>query len=470
MLTLLLSLLAQDPGPCVVLTNVGPDAPYAKVVEAALAAVDTKEPLRFVRPEGLLPRLRELRPATALVVVAPDTLDVNLARELLLVASRVDDDPFVDFDYGFITGRTPEAALAFLAATEEVRARPELVEKRVLEIAGPNALDDDRVIFWGRPIALPPLPGYAHESLNHGRRGFADAQVGKLSGYGVVHLGGHGVPERVEQGLTAAQIARVEWPHAIVWSGACWTGVVDRWFDMRGEKVKERRCREPFCLAVLERGVGAYLAALHPDHGIPVWQEIEHVMQTGCSLGAAMRHDYAQVVLASGGRRPDLPVWKDGEAPPPLGRGSMELVGTAARVLFGDPRIRPFEKMLPDTFALETAPAEGGLRIVATLQDLRAKASLMDTFAGDLGKDPMLFNDRALLQVPIPADLAVADVRVESAKQGETDLVHRLVGFAVEQVRGGSVLHVQVDFAATAFQRSAFRKKGSRLELLAKAK
>src|SRR5262249_8418377 len=157
-----------------------------------------------------------------------------------------------------------------------------------------------------------------------------------------------------------------------------------RYFEFSGEKVSAARCERPFCLAVLESGASAYLAALHPDHGVPVWQEIERLMQTGCTLGATLQHGHAQLVLASGGKPPRLPRWEDGAPPPRLGRGTMELYGTAARVLFGDPRIRPLEKALPETFTIERQAADGGLRVVATLADLTAKASLMDTFSGDL--------------------------------------------------------------------------------------
>jgi hypothetical protein len=122
-------------------------------------------------------------------------------------------------------------------------------------------------------------------------------------------------------------------------------------------------------------------------------------------------------------------------------------------------------KALPEPFAVRSARVKGGLRIVATLQDLSARATLMDTFSGDLGQDPMLFNDRASLEVEIPRELRVAAVEVVSATRRGSDLKHRLVGFAVEERPGRRVLHAQVDFAADGFQRSAFRAKGSRIEL-----
>jgi len=59
------------------------------------------DPVSCARPTYSL-RLQALAPAYALIVVAPEDLDVNLQYELLDVLSRIDDDPFVDCRYGFI--------------------------------------------------------------------------------------------------------------------------------------------------------------------------------------------------------------------------------------------------------------------------------------------------------------------------------------------------------------------------------
>jgi hypothetical protein len=50
------------------------------------------------------------------VVVRPGYLDINLARALLKLATQIDDDPLVDFAYGFITGDMLETALALAEA------------------------------------------------------------------------------------------------------------------------------------------------------------------------------------------------------------------------------------------------------------------------------------------------------------------------------------------------------------------
>jgi len=44
-------------------------------------------------------------PRFVVFVLPPEKIDVDLAHQILEMATRVDDDPFVDFEYGFVTGR-----------------------------------------------------------------------------------------------------------------------------------------------------------------------------------------------------------------------------------------------------------------------------------------------------------------------------------------------------------------------------
>jgi len=470
MLELILAVLLAGSEPATVLTDVPKTDPFHAVVVKTLAAAGTREVVRFERPADALPALRKIRPRHVIVVVRPETLDVNLAYDLLDTFSRVDDDPFVDLGYGIITGRTPEAALAFLQETQAVRKRPGLTPRSVMDNLGPNMADNDRLILWGRANCLPPLQGgFKLDSMNHGRRGYPDDRLDALRGWGFIHLGGHGVPDRIEQGLTARQIAKANLRHAVVFNGACWTGVTRRSFDWRTGRIRAVETEDSFCLEVLERGAAAYLAALHPDHGIPVYQEMERMFWTGESLGEVMKHTYDQVVLASGGKRPELPRWRDGESPPLLGRGKVELYGTAARVFFGDPRLRPTRSVAKPPYGIKVTPVRGGFRIAARMRNPDLRFTHMDTFAGDLAKNPMQFNDRFYLQVKLPAGSKIVSVEVVSAKAKRKDVKHRLVAFAVEERDGRSILHVQVDFPTRGYQVSDIRNPSAGLELLARS-
>ena len=57
-------------------------------------------------------------------VVAPQTLDVQFAQDLMIALTEVDEDPFVDVAYAFITGRSGAAALRFVEQGIAGRARP----------------------------------------------------------------------------------------------------------------------------------------------------------------------------------------------------------------------------------------------------------------------------------------------------------------------------------------------------------
>src|SRR3982074_3343685 len=77
----------------------------------------------------ILKILKEKQPRYVAIVVRPHELDINLARTFLKIATQVDSDPFVDFAYGFITGDTPEVAVALAEAgskAEKQRRKPSL--------------------------------------------------------------------------------------------------------------------------------------------------------------------------------------------------------------------------------------------------------------------------------------------------------------------------------------------------------
>ncbi|MBM3500235.1 MAG: hypothetical protein FJX74_16380, partial [Armatimonadetes bacterium] len=293
------------------MTTAAPDGPWWPVVEA-LQQSEKASVLRIGpdAPETALPVLRKLQPRYAVLVLPPHDLDVNLAWRWLATASQVDEDPFVDLWYGVITGATPEDALAFWQRTQAAARDPSVIAPRLLDSLGPNQLDNDRVLVHPQLFWAGWLRGKIEaRGMNNGLRGFDDGALDRLSGYGILHFGGHGYPDRIDQGLTAGQLARARLSPSIVFSGACSTGVTHRAFEMVGGQWTQRVYPpdESFCLTMLRQPVVAYLAATHPDHGVPVYQEMEYWLTTGCPLGEAMKHTYDGVVLANGGRALDFP-------------------------------------------------------------------------------------------------------------------------------------------------------------------
>ena len=76
--------------------------------EAAIRLSDIRGgtilPGKIADVEQILPDLQRANPRHVAFVMHPGDFDVNLAHRLLKLATQVDDDPFVDFSYGIITG------------------------------------------------------------------------------------------------------------------------------------------------------------------------------------------------------------------------------------------------------------------------------------------------------------------------------------------------------------------------------
>ena len=466
-----------DPaGPYVILTTRRATSDYAEAIEAARRLHPQAERLGF-EPGALAEvaaRLKEIRPRYALVFIEPDELDVNFAWRWLEMTSRLDDDPFVDVRTGFITGALPEAAAALVARTvDAVGGRLKLPGALVDDLGPPGPQLKDQKYFntVGGSELIPALGArLSVRSLAHGIGCFTDDKLDSLKEAGVLHFGGHGHPDRIDDGLTSDQVPGLKLAPCVVFNGACYTGVTARWYDTIGPEVVEQGVapRASFCLKMLGQDVLAYLAAVHPDHGMPVYQEMEHLAYRGGPLGDAIKGTYDGVVIGAGGKMPEFERLEGGMESPRWTPAEMMLKGTAARVLFGDPAL-----VLGDAFAplpFRTAVEEKGdeLHVTATVANPGLRCTFTDTYHNDLNKQAP-FNDRALLVIDLPADWpAVGKVDVVGVKVGRQALPHRLVGYAVESDQGTRTLHVQVDVPATGFQTSAFRIVGATVELIAR--
>ena len=82
------------------------------------AAVRTFDP---AAPDDTLTLLRESRPRFVAFVLPPSMIEVDLCHDILEMATAVDDDLLVDFEYGFITGRDGTSALRFARARPKAR-------------------------------------------------------------------------------------------------------------------------------------------------------------------------------------------------------------------------------------------------------------------------------------------------------------------------------------------------------------
>ena len=311
---------------------------------------------------------------------------------------------------------------------------------------------------------------YSLATISHGEEGFTDERLATLADAGLIHFGGHGYPDCIVGGARAEQIKKLKLGPCVVWNGACYTGVTEKWFDRdeRGTAIAEKAVAEgdSFCLNLLDNQTIGYFAALHPDHGIPVYQEMEFLAWTGGSLGDAIKHTHDGVILARGEVAPPTPL-AAGEPWPNWSNSEVMLHGTAARVLFGDPALIAGEKFTEPPFVIEieaTSDGESELQATATLNNPRLMSTFTDTYYADLAANKQMFNDNAHFAVNLPSDWeGVRDVQIKEATADGKPLVHRLVGFAFEREGADRRVHIQIDFEAKGYMQSDFRSGKSQM-------
>ena len=410
------------------------------------------------------------QPYYALIFITPSELDINLAWRWLRMSTRLDDDVFVDVRTGFITGRTPQAVLRLMQRIQGVAEGSLSMPAVCIDNLSVNTAAAKRAFQKVPGSYLIPVLAQGMEiyTISHGRRGFSQDRLSSMSGAGMLHLGGHGFPDRIVDTLNGPWINKLILNPCVIFNGACYTGVTGRWFDITTAALTERSVdrENAFSLAMLANQAVAYLAALHADHGIPVYQEMEYLAFEGCSLGDIIKHTHDSVILANQGQLPSLPLLAGGMASPFHTPAQIMLAGTASRVLFGDPSLVLLRPFTDRPFDITITPAENELLVTASLKNTHLKATYTDTFFSDLTQGKAPFNDRALISFALPdSSEAVTAVEVVGVSANGSRLSGSLKGYAVEQTRERLLLHVQIDLPASGYMTSAFRKAGSIVEI-----
>ncbi|MBI3099360.1 MAG: outer membrane protein assembly factor BamD [Planctomycetes bacterium] len=370
---------------CFVLSSRPEGDPWGDVAQS-IALRFRGELLRFDPSELSSLRRRmatyEPRPRYVSIVLPPQDLDVNLHRRMLVVSTQMDSDPFCDFAFGYITGETPDHALGLIESASLVKQHG--IKKSMIEasvISGSKSYVSEGC---GSPLA--EALGYSGEDVywacvedDPKVLPFVKANIGRLSGKGIVGLSGNGDPEGIwlfhddrnsdeskhwpfdpkkvgndPKGemprILASAFRSLDLSKSVIWSGTCHSGVPCRQF-VEGDIVSTfgtvDRVTEylipperGLCLAILHAKPSAFLAPIGPNHGYSCNVEQYRALATGMPLGDVMRTRYNEIVLAQGG--PLRPAIFRAGAPEvhedPMRGGGIN------RLLYGDPAFRPFAR------------------------------------------------------------------------------------------------------------------------------
>ncbi len=338
---------AENLGKHVVLTDLEDDHPFAPVLRAVVEEWEPSAVLRTAPSAYAAARddlLREL-PEFVTIVTAPDRLDVNVHFDFLEVASALDEDPFVDLTFGYVTGATPAEALEFVERMAAVRKRGKL-PRTVVEF-GPTS----RATDFGGPAGHAIAKGWKRTWAHHASVDDLIGRKDRLTGAGVLRASGHGMPPGVVDGLQGKDLRALAFDlaPAIYFSGPCYCGVTGGWFERKGGVTRRSVVppEESFALAAIASGVTALFAGLDPDRGETTSQEMERLWVDGCALGHAAKTTYDGGALALRLPRPSLYRHVEGEGRPYRDLAQQMIGGGSGRALFGDPTFVPWKASAP---------------------------------------------------------------------------------------------------------------------------
>jgi len=447
----------------VVLRGVGEKDAYAEAGALLAQHHGTQHVLRFdpAKPNAVLPALRKIEPAFVAIVVRPEQIHVNTVRAILRMATQVDEDPFVDFAFGYITGASAEEAVQFvrniIRASKTERPR-KLGQASVWGGQGTSSAFDD--VYAEGPLRLPRHSLRFRSPDGTSRdQAFIDEHLASLNGCGAILMGGHGMPWELVHGPQGEDIGKLDLFPAVAFNFACHTGVTGRYperewkFGATTERFKEVEAKKSFALNMIRSGVTGYVAWVNPRPAGPEVHTDYARMLAGETLGATRRRDYDKIALGY------LGYGEQGIVPPPWKAGQehaagtvdavrhMMLDGATGGILYGDPALRPFpvtKGALPLRAALTRKEDVLAIRL-----SMPARASWLfcaDPFrkfpGGTNGMARKLYE-----RFELPEDAPeIKGVWVTSATQGGQELATLPVVWALEEDRGRRYLHVKAGF------------------------
>ncbi|MFC1587520.1 tol-pal system YbgF family protein [Planctomycetota bacterium] len=446
-------------------------------------------------PDAVKEKLKELGARYVCVVVKPGQIDINLLRRMLILSIALDDDPFCDFAFGFITGKTAKGAEKFVdniikADTMELAKRA--ARMAVSAISRITELNASSIIYRaGYPGKCLRL---GTDDKNNDIRVFMKKNISILNGAGVICISGNGDSEGVwlfnghrnmepekhweyspgkagydPKGemprIMAADYKKLKLFPSVCWSGVCHMGVVEKTY-LLGDTVATYGRTEHLtlhkipvknsqALTLIEKGVVALSCSMSANHGALCLKEQAYVFETGACLGDMMRNAYHLLVVdENNGKLKGVGIFKQGGAHRDKNVHSAFAGEPQNRMLYGDPRYQPFtavdDKNKYQLTSTEISENKSGFNISCTLP---TKSGLgTKTIITNAGSDP-LSKKHIYCTVEVPVEfksLRVARVTSVDAN-GKAIFISRIV-MLLEYIDGKHFLHLSAKAPSSSFK------------------
>ena len=356
---------------------------------------------------ALAKMLQTHEPAYVLFVVPPDVLDVNLHRQILMLSTKLDDDLFPDFAFGYFTAGTGTALKRLWKRTQQVHEKG-LENDRWIATAVTSGMRSRT--YSGLATATALNAGYEGDRLyfsaiesDEGVMEFVREKLPELERASIITMTGCGDPQgiwlfgdarngqsekhwafdpnKVGQDpagemprILAKHFAALRLRSPVVWSGTCHSAATGRVYvegDIVSTFGKTERCtpydlarKESLGLAIVDAGAVALLAPIASNHGMSVSREVDFALMENATLGETIKSTYDDLFLQSRGTL-NLQIVTPGE-PHSYGAEPIMQGGGANRILIGDPRLRPLRKATHPLEHLEVQARPGGFHVKTT--------------------------------------------------------------------------------------------------------
>jgi len=454
-------------GKYLVLVHPGPGDAYLPAARQ-LAEFHKGEVVRFdaARLDDAFAILKERCPDYVAFVLPPDKIDVDLTHEILVRSTKLDDDPFVDFEYAFITGRDGKAAERFV---EQIKAAWKRNYGRKVTLFG--SWEGVFPPAAAAPSAFKALK--ADAEMHFVRTRDDDAARAKSARAGLdackdkdlLLFFSHGYPDEMASCFKVPDLKDWRVPGAVLVNCACYNGAPGRWFGPGAGGVKDMGIVKPedsVCLAVLDSGVAAYVAGIDPWHGPLAFQITGLLLDDGMRLGQAAKAMHDRLTLAF---LPDPiafePTLKN---PKRFGGEGVEnrRHNGAGMIVYGDPAFAPFGESATHAISgkltadgdkchvqfqigklLDGPPAEDFILPLSRLLDYYSVRSAEVQKEASLEVYRVFELRKGKARAP--------SLKVVSAKTGKDDVPTKDVQTEVEATPHGNKLHIRVPLDVRAY-------------------
>ncbi len=467
--------LAAPPGGYLVLVEPGAEEAYLPAASAMAQLHDGQvQRCNIDDAPALLAMLKAHQPRWVVFVLPPERIDVQAAHRLLEVATQVDDDPFVDFEYAFITGRDGGAALKFVERIKAAHQREYGLRAGFLgSWEGMPIPKIDRGGGAAKALGLDmtaQLIGV--NELDQWRESKAKAALADFATRDVLLFFSHGYPDEMVSCFKAPDLRawNVDLNGAILVNCACYNGAPGRWWEPNfatGEYI-DRGVIEPeksIALAVLDSGVAGYIGGIDPWHGPLANQVFLLLTDDGLSLGGAAKRMYDRLALAFAPQRIDYAPMSERRW---TGEGVNNRLGNGAgMIVYGDPAFAPFKERAAHLLSHSTEETDQStLRCTVTMKPLRdgtvnqldamlPQARLMDYYSvltADVLNELKMEVHRVFNLPEGWSDVESVEVESLTTPGGEREVPRGPCQWAVEQTLDGSLLHVRIPIDAPIFR------------------